>query len=255
MLQPPSIPQASEPPAAKPAAPAPTQRRRSAIDTLVARDQTAVFWFLVACAVAAGCAWYLVIMAEALKARPPFVVMDTSGAYYVAPGINYDTREPLENPMHVAMTRLAVETIFERGPLGLTHNDRRGKLFNKSGDSMLEDIIKKEDPYFVSQKVEQSVELLPASQLGTLPPTAFPKGVSKPSTNPAVIKTAPTAAATWAVGIVTRRSVFKGQPQVEYYRFKLILVWRLNPDMRANGAYPSVVDQISTYNLEKISDS
>ncbi|MEZ5386764.1 MAG: hypothetical protein R3F13_14725 [Prosthecobacter sp.] len=232
-------------------------RRKSAIDTLVARDQTAVFWFLVACAVAGGCAWYLIIMAEALKARPPFVVMDQSGAYYVAPGVNYNTRDDtgqIMNPMHVDLTQLAVRTIFERTPLGLTHADRTGKLFTKKGSVMLDEIIKKEDPYFISQKVEQTVEILPIADVMAMPPEFLPTG-GTPKSNPAVLTALPTAVATWSAGIVTRHSVFKGQPQVERFFFKVILFWKLNPDMRGNDSYPSVVDKISTYKLEKISDS
>jgi hypothetical protein len=117
----------------------PPARKLGMIDTLVARDQTAVFWFVVACAVAAGCAWYLVLMAEALKDRPPFVVMDTAGAYYVAPGMNFDTMDA----MHENLAQLAVETLFERGPTGLARLDRVEKLFTKKGIGELQDILKK----------------------------------------------------------------------------------------------------------------
>lgn len=204
-------------------------RRRSAIDTLVARDKTAVFWFLVACFVAAGCAWYLVIMAEALKARPPFVVMDTAGAYYVAPGLNFDTM----TPMHVALTQTAVETMFERGPQGLYNPDRVNRLFNRVGKAALDDILKKEGGYFQNQKVEQTVEL---------------------DGEPKVLKALPTAVATQATGLLTRRGIFKGQAQVEAYRFKVSFIWRMNPDMRTFPAYPAVIEKISQYSLEKISE-
>lgn len=228
------------------------QRRKSMIDTLVARDQTAIFWFLVACFVGAGCAWYLVIMAEALKARPPFVVMDTSGAYYVAPGMNFDTMEP----MHLSLTQLAVETMFDRGPQGLNNPDRIGKLFTKNGSKALQDLLQKETAYFVSQKVEQTVELLPESELSQLPLSLFPyAGKSRPKENPIVLVKLPTAVSTFAVGIVTRKGVFKGQNQIERYWFKVAFAWKMNPDMRGNQAYPSVIEKILTYNLEKISDS
>lgn len=237
--------------AAKAPVPQQTEKKRSAIDTLVARDQTAVFWFLVACLIGAGCAWYLVIMAEALKARPPFVVMDTAGAYYVAPGVNFDS----VTPMHLNLTQIAVRTMFERGPQGLVKANRAEKLFNRKGMSELKDILKKEDAYFSSQKVEQSVEFYPDNELSSLPESFFPpRKVRQPTTNPAVLIRTPTAVSTWAVGIVTRRGVFKGQNQIELYRFKVIFAWRMNPDPRATQAYPAVVDGILSYNLEKISD-
>lgn len=222
------------PPPVKPAAEAApakkTPQKKSAIDTLVARDQTAVFWFLVACIVGGGCAWYLVIMAEALKARPPFVVMDTAGAYYVAPGLNFDSM----TPMHVDMTRTAVETLFERNPRDLINADRVPKLFGKNGTIALREIVTKEENYFRAQQVEQSVEI---------------------EGDPVVLLTAPTAVRTSAEGIVTRRGVFNGQNQIEIYRFKVHFIWMMNPDMRGNRAFPAVVERIPIYNLEKISDS
>jgi hypothetical protein len=226
-------------------------RKLSMIDTLVARDQTAVFWFIVACAVAAGCAWYMVLMAEALKDRPPFVVMDTAGAYYVAPGMNFDTMEP----MHENLAQLAVETLFERGPTGLARLDRVEKLFNKKGRGELQEILKKENDYFQLQQVEQTIEFYPDSDLRELPASFFPPlPIKRPTKNPAVLIRKPTAVSTWAVGLVTRRGVFKGQTQTESYRCMVIFAWKMNPDPRSNQSYPAVVDGILSYNLEKISD-
>lgn len=228
--KPPPLPSETPSPAA-----AKAPRRRGAIDTLIVRDQTAVFWFLVACAVAAACAWYLVIMAEALKARPPFVVMDQAGAYYVTPGLNYDSNvKPNVNPLHSHLTTLAVETLFQRGPEGLVHENRVGKLFTKNGTTALRGILKKEDAYFASQQVEQTLTLDNA---------------------PLIRAILPTAASTQAEGTVTRRSVFKGQPRIETYHFKVVFVWTMNPDMRRIPAFPSVVEKITQYELEKISDS
>lgn len=240
-------------PAATPTAPDSPKatHKRTMIDTLVARDKTAVFWFLVACVVGAGCAWYLVLMAEALKARPPFVVMDTAGAYYVAPGMNFDTVDT----MHENLAQVAVETMFERGPTGLIREDRVNKLFTRKGRVELQDILKKEGEYFQRQQVEQTVEFYPDNELKNLPASAFPPpSIRRPVKNPSVLIRTPTAVSTWAVGLVTRRSVFKGQAQVETYRCKVIFAWKMNPDPRGNQSFPAVIDGILSYNLEKISD-
>lgn len=245
----------SDAPLSKPSKPieasaAKAPRRKGVVDTLVARDQTAVFWFLMACAVGGGCAWYLVIMAEALKARPPFVVMDTSGAYYVAPGLNYDSMDP----MHLDLTRLAVETMFQRGPQGLLNEERVSKLFSQNGSKMLYDIINKEIDYFQNQSVEQTLEILPDIELAGLPKEFFPGNGLTPEKNPSVLARLPTAVSSWITGYVTRRSIFNGQAQVENYRFKVSFIWKMNPDMRMYSAYPDVVEKIIEYNLEKISD-
>lgn len=206
-----------------------TPRKKSAIDTFIARDRTAVFWFLVACVTVAGCAWYLVIMSEELKARPPFVVMDGNGAYYVAPGVNYNRMAP----MHLSLTEIAAESIFEREPEGIVFASRLPLLCNRIGYAAIRKRLESEARYFQSQKVHQTVEVQERKILGT----------------------GGTVALTEARGLLHRRSTFNGKEQSETYRFYIQLFWRHNPDMRRNKAYPSVIEGLQKYELEKISDS
>ncbi|MBV6497924.1 MAG: hypothetical protein CJBNEKGG_00138 [Prosthecobacter sp.] len=210
----------------------PDKPRRGAIDTLVAKDQTAVFWFLVACVTAAACAWYLVIMAEALKARPPFVVMDTAGAYYVSPGLNYNSVKPVENPMHKVLTDLAVRTLFERGPEGLMNDARLEKLCDRDGLAAMRGIINKEDADFRRQQIQQTVSIQARS----------------------IEVAMPTALRTVASGIVTRRGTFNGSDIIERFNFEIRFIWKMNPDMRKFPLYPSVINGVPTYKLEKITD-
>jgi hypothetical protein len=204
-------------------------KKKSAIDTLVARDQTAVFWFLVSCIVAAGCAWYLVIMSEELKARPPFVVMDNSGSYYVAPGLNYNRMEP----MHLHLTDMATEALFEREPEGIVHAARLPFLCNKIGYNILRAKLATEARFFQTQKAYQTVNIASRSIVGT----------------------ASTVVITQATGTLSRRSVFNNKEQTETYNFTVQFFWRLNPDIRRNKAFPSVIEGMPKYQLEKISDS
>lgn len=203
-------------------------RKRSAIDTLVAKDRVAVFWFIAACLVGGLCAWYLVIMAETLKARPPFVIMDGAGAFYVAPGINFDQ----VRPMHVSLTELAVETLFVRGPEGLAGDARVPKLWDRAGMLELRDIVHKEDPYFIAQQVRQTVEIEEVKVGDALP----------------------TAVITGASGKVYRHGVFNGVPQDEVYRFTVYFKWKLNPDIRGTEAFPAVIHTMPKYNLERVSE-
>ncbi len=204
-------------------------KKKSAIDTLIARDQTAVFWFVVACIVASGCAWYLVMMGEELKARPPFVVMDGTGAYYIAPGLNYNRMEG----MHLDMTEMAVETLFEREPMGLVHAERLPFLCNRAGYSLIRKKLETEARYFQAQNVFQTFKIESRKVLGT----------------------ASSIALTEATGLVYRRSTFNQKEQTETYRFTIRFFWRLNPDIRRNKAFPSVIEDLPKYELEKISDS
>jgi len=204
-------------------------KRRSAIDTLVVRDHTAVFWFVVACVVGGACAWYIILMADVLKQRPPFVVMDTSGAYYVPPGILYSEMDA----MHLQMTEFAAETLLERTPDGLVYADRLPKLCMEDALKQIQVELRKEDRFFTSQKAMQTATL-------DKPEILIRKG---------------TAMATQITGNIFRRSVFSGKEQSETYRFTLILIWRQNLRILSNKGFPSQVEKLQRLKLEKVSDS
>jgi len=213
----------------------PTQpKRRGTIDTLVARDRTAVFWFLAACIVATSCAYYISIMASALKQRPPFVVMDTSGAYYVPPGILY--RDNI--PMHLQMANIFAETLLERTPEGLVYADRLDKLYWENDRrefpalAQVRDELKKEDKFFTSQNVTQTVDI---------------EGTTIP-------KSSATRVGTITTGTVLRRSTFSGKEKLESYRFTLTVIWHQNLRILANKGFPSQVETLTRLKLDKISD-
>lgn len=205
-----------------------TAPRRSAIDTLVARDRTAVFWFLAACGVAAACAWYMALMAEVFKQRPPFVVMDTNGAYYVPPGIPYSEM----TAMHKHLTDMMAETLLERTPEGLVFQDRLPKLCLEDALKQIRKKQTEEDDYFTRQKAVQHAEMEPAEIL-----------VSKG-----------TKVMTQITGKVHRRSFFTGKEQSELYSFKLTIVWKENTSIVTNKAFPSRMEKYDL-TLTKISDS
>ncbi|HYF36659.1 MAG TPA: hypothetical protein VD994_15290 [Prosthecobacter sp.] len=193
----------------------------------MAKDRVAVFWFLAACAVAGGCAWYLAMMAKTLNERPPFVVMDSSGAYYVEAGVNFEQAKP----MHLALTELAVETLFDRTPTGLVNPDRLPRLCDRDGLAELRAKIREEDSYFVGQQVRQTVQV---EKVEVLIPLA-------------------TAVRTGATGLLTRDLTFKGQSLTEQYTFTVWFNWHMNPDMRDNQAYPAVIYSMPFYELKRIS--
>ena len=206
---------------------APPKKRKSAVDAMVAKDRVAVFWFLAACVVGAACAWYLVVMAEALKARPPFVVMDGSGAYYVEPGVNFAQAKP----MHISLTELAVETLFDRTEFGLVYAERLPKLCDKEGLALLRDTVRKEDSYFTGQHVRQTVEVEEIK----------------------VGRALPTAVATGATGLLTRNLTFNGEPLTEQYRFTVYFNWKMNSDPTGTGAFPAVIHHMPKYELVRVS--
>lgn len=206
----------------------PTPKRRSAIDTLVARDRTAVFWFIVACCVAGACAWYITLMAEVLKQRPPFVVMDTEGTYYVPPGIPYSAMDS----MHLNLTEVFTETLLERTPESLVYERRLPRLCLDDVLNGIKRDLAKEGDYFRRQQVFQNMEIEQRR----------------------VLLRTPTQVKTMSQGKIHRRSFFSGREQSEDYRFTLTIVWKENTGIVFNKAFPSRV-RLYELKLEKISNS
>lgn len=208
--------------------PAPAAPRRSAVDTLVARDRTAVFWFLVACGVAAACAWYVTIMSEVFKQRPDFVVMDTSGAYYVPPGIQYIKMDA----MHLHLASMMAETLLERTPEGLVYQDRLPKLCLEDALKQIRKKQLEEDDYFTRQKAVQHAEI----------------------DTPTILLRTASQVKTKTTGKVYRRSFFTGKEQTETYSFELVTIWKENATIKINKNFPSRMKEYQLA-LTKISDS
>ncbi len=211
------------------------EKRRGVIDTLVIRDRTAVFWFLAACAVGACCAGYVMVMSEALRQRPPFVVMDTAGAYYVPPGELY----PQMKPMHVQLCEVLAETLLERKPEGLVYESRLTKLcwenekHEAPGLAQIRKEVQKEQKYFQTQKVTQTA-LVEKTEIA---------------------KASNTRVGTVTKGLVHRRSFFSGKEKEETYRFVLTVIWHQNTKIMSNKGFPSQVETLVKLSLTPISES
>jgi hypothetical protein len=212
------------------------EHRRGAIDTLVVRDRTAVFWFLVACAVGTACGIYTMLLAEALQKRPPFVVMDTAGAFYVPDGVTYG--DAMNSRMHEEMGNILAETLLARTPTGLVYQDRLQKLLwldsrNKFPiEKQIDDELDREAQHFKSQQVNQTVMI----------------------EKTVVLVSNPTQARTLTTGTVNRTKTFSGQQKVERFRFKLDVNWRQNDKISDNKGFPSQVLQIGKLTLEPITE-
>ena len=212
------------------------EKRKGAIDNLIVRDRTAVFWFLVACGVGAACAFYTMLLAEVLQKRPPFVVMDTAGAFYVPAGVTYNDEK--NTRMHEEMGNLLAETLLARTPEGRVYEDRIDKLIwmDEKGNFPAEQPIKKdfqkESGYFKSQQVNQTVK------------------VDKTT----LAKASGSQAVTVTTGTVRRTSTFSNKEKVEIFRFKLVVKWHQNLRILFNKGFPSQVMEFGGITLEPITE-
>lgn len=207
--------------------PSPEPRRPGAVDTLVKRDQTAVFWFLVAVATCTACAWYISAVGKELQARPPFVVMDASDAYYIPPGFPFHKMDR----MHRHMAYLATETILERNQDGFVYPERLEKLcLSRDIFRGIQRSAEKESRDFRNQKTVQTVEvdsyrLIDATEL---------------------------KAGTETKGRVRRVGYFEGKEKVELFTFTLKIIWRSNTAIVANKKFPSLIEKVFEFKLEPV---
>jgi|JI6StandDraft_1071083.scaffolds.fasta_scaffold06599_3 hypothetical protein len=205
------------------------KKQRGAIDTLVTRDHTAAFWFLFAVITAVACSWYVSTVSKELGARPPFVVMDSANAYYVPPGIQYKDM----TRMHLHLTELAAETVFERNESGLLYTQRLAKMSTTLVYRYLLSEVDKEGADFRSQRITQTVQVEATR----------------------VIDAKSAQVGTEATGYVRRQGVFQGKEQEELYRFTLQLIWEPNLNVIFDKKYPSLIKQVYLMKLEKVTES
>lgn len=201
---------------------------KGVVDLFIAKDRIAIFWFLAACGVIIASAWYLDRTIRAVHTRPQFVIMDSAGVYYLAPTVDFENAVEL----HAAQTRLAMETLFNRGPNGLDSPKRVPKIFGRKAVEFIAEEMQSENAAFKNQDIHQKVE------------------VSKTE----ILKTVGEGALTSATGQVIRVGVFKGKTFNEVYDVQARFSWVLNKDMRNNGQFPTVSVQLR-YELTKRSSS
>ncbi|MCP5541204.1 MAG: hypothetical protein H7A53_12250 [Akkermansiaceae bacterium] len=197
---------------------------KGVVDLFVSKDKIAVFWFLVACLSVVGSGWYLRKTIADVRAEPHFVIMDGAGVYYLAPTADFEDAVEL----HAAQTRLAMESLLNRGPNGPDSPNRIKKIFTDTAIEYIENEYQKEAKTFRDQKIHQKVEV----------------GSTE------VLKTVGEGAITSAEGQVIRVGVFDGKAFNEVYDVSARFAWALNRDMRFNGRYPTVCTQMK-YELRK----
>ena len=191
---------------------------KNVVDLFIAKDRTAVFWFVMACAAILCCGLYVQQIISSIAKKPQYVIMDSSGIYYLAPSVEFENATEL----HREQTRLAMETIYTRKARNLVFNDRVEKIFYKAGIEQVKTELLKDAKKFEEEEREQTIEI----------------------TETKVISKMPTAVVTEARGILNRTSKFEGRTKVESLSVAARFAWAMNPNMANNGLYPTVCMKI-----------
>jgi hypothetical protein len=195
---------------------------KSVVDLFVLKDRTAIFWFTMACVSIVCSALFVQRMMAAIRNKPQYVLMDANGVYYLAPSVEFEKATDL----HVAQTRLAMETLYTRDGEKLHFEDRVKKLFTKDAIAQIKnDFLYPDSKPFRDQQVHQTVEIDEAGVYGN---KIDPQGM----------------AITRAKGTLHRQLTFKGLAKTDVYDVEAFFFWKINTKMADNGAFPTVCYKI-----------
>ena len=189
-------------------------KRVQAIDLFIHKDKVAVFWFGIAVLVSLGFWCERQRLVKELTKKPQFFVMDANHTYYLPSSMDFGSA----NEVHAAQTRLAMEAIFNRAPEGPDSPDRLRRILGRDAYRKAKKVIAGERDEFLDKQIHQKVEL------GAIQ----------------VLQVRDDSVLTGVEGQLIRSGVFRGKAFTEALPVKAQFKFILNPDMTANGRYPTV---------------
>jgi len=189
-------------------------KRASAIDFFIHKDKVALFWFIIALVVSIGLWWERQRLVKNLMTKPQFFVMDANHTYYLPSAMDFGSAKEV----HAAQTRLAMEALFNRSPSGPDSPERLRRILGKDAYQTAKKAMAHESDEFEDKQVHQKVELGPIQ----------------------VLQVRDDSVLTGVEGQLIRNGVFRGKPFTEVLEVKAQFKFILNPDMTANGRFPTV---------------
>ena len=179
------------------------------------RDRLPWFWFLVAFAVTVIAALDRYRLIEHFKQRERVVIIDPSQTYYISPLLQFQEAKDL----HVQQAELAAVTFLERNPKDFDHPDLLRQMFLKPALQKAQDYHTREAVEFRAKQLHQKPEIARIDILATR--------------ENEVLAT--------VSGQVIRTGIFQEKAFNEAFNFKLSLRLIRNPNMAANGRFPTAV--------------
>ena len=195
-----------------------TGRARKAFDPtqlFAQRDRLPWFWFFVTVVVSVLAALDRYHIINQFKQRERVVIIDPAQTYYISPLLHFAEAKDL----HVQQAELAAVTLLERNPKDFDHPDLLRQLFLKSALQKAQDHLSRESVEFRSKQLHQKPEIARIDILATR--------------EDEVLAT--------VSGQVIRTGIFQEKAFNEAFNFKLSLRLLRNPNMAANGRFPTAV--------------
>lgn len=195
--------------------PRPARKRFDPTQLFAQRDRLPWFWFFVAVAVTLLAALVRYRIIEHFKQRERVVIIDPSETYYVSPLLQFEEAKDL----HVQQAELSAVVFLERNPKDFDHPDLLRQMFLKPALEKARDQLTRESVEFRAKQLHQKAEIARIDILATR--------------ENEVLAT--------VSGQVIRTGIFQKKAFNEAFNFKLNLRLTRNPDMAANGRFPTAV--------------
>ena len=179
------------------------------------RDRLPWFWFLVAVAVTVLAAFDRYHLISQFKQRERVVIIDPAQTYYVSPLLQFQEARNL----HIEQAELATTAFLERSPKDFDHADLLKQMFLKPALQKAQDQRIREAVEFRAKQLHQKAEIARVDILATR--------------ENEVLAT--------VTGQVIRSGIFQEKVFTEAFNFKLSFRLIRNPNMAANGRFPTAV--------------
>jgi hypothetical protein len=193
----------------------PAQRRFDPTRLFVQRDRLPWFWFFVAVAVILLSAFDRSNLIRHFQQRERVVIIDPSGTYYLSPLLQFQEAKDF----HVQQATLAALAFLERNPKDFDHPELLKQLFLKPALSKAQDQRTREAAEFRAKQLHQKAEI------GRIDVLVTRENEVLANVN----------------GQVIRAGVFQEKAFTEAFQFTLRLRLLRNPNMAANGRFPTAV--------------
>jgi hypothetical protein len=181
----------------------------------VQRDRLPWFWFFVAVAVTVLAAFDRHQLVAQFKQRERVVIIDPSGTYYLSPLLQFQEAKDL----HVQQATLATIALLERNPKDFDNPDLLKQLYLKPALGKAQDQKGREALEFRSKQLHQKAEI------GRID----------------ILTTRENEVLANVSGQVIRTGIFQEKVFTEAFAFSLRLRLLRNPNMAANGRFPTAV--------------
>jgi hypothetical protein len=179
------------------------------------RDRLPWFWFFVAVAVSVLAAFDRYHIINQFKQRERVVIIDPAQTYYLSPLLQFSEAKDL----HAQQAELATIVFLQRNPKDFDNPDLLRQMFLKSALEKAREHRSREAVEFRAKQLHQKPEIAKIDILAT-------------RENEVLVA---------VYGQVIRTGIFQEKVFNEAFNFKLSLRFIRNPNMAANGRFPTAV--------------